>query len=129
MSESSVGVSLAVTRQNAGKPPYVRATSSADGAPPPDATGGMNSPAATDSARVTLTLGSMREVKLSHDAVAAPTDSASAGAGAREQAAPMSTATVAANMAAWVDTHRRSASVVKKHPDWAFGSSRMGLSF
>ena len=89
MSESSDGASVATTRQNEGKPPYVRATASARGPEEPAAEGGTNPPTATDSARVTVVLGSTTDSRLSHKRGAGPASSDSPGADPLAQAKPM----------------------------------------
>src|ERR1041384_7075204 len=62
MSESGVGLTVAVTRQNAGR--------SANGlAPPrPPRPGAANAPAATDSAAVIVVSANFRAFRLSHEA-------------------------------------------------------------
>ena len=70
MSESLDGVRVAVTRQNAGKPPYIRAAA-ADGGLPPSGTGGANAPASTATAAVIVVLDNTSDARLSHD-VAGP---------------------------------------------------------
>src|SRR5437773_1312296 len=68
MSESLVGLSVAATRQNAGR--LLNASPCA--APrPPSAAGGINEPAATDSASEIVVLGSACELRLSHERPAA----------------------------------------------------------
>src|ERR1700722_949017 len=71
MSESLVGLSVAATRQNAGR--SLSATAGA-GVPPNVLPGGMNSPAATGCASVMVVPGSASEARLSH--VAAQEDAA-----------------------------------------------------
>src|SRR5579871_3381986 len=66
MSESLLGLNVAVTRQNAG-----RLLSAAAAASPPPA--GLNAPAATDWADVIVAFFSETEAKPSHDAAAAAT--------------------------------------------------------
>src|SRR5258708_2896444 len=64
MSESLVGLSVAVTRQNAG-----RFLNGAVGSPrPPPPAGGVKAPAATVAAEVIVVFGNDREARLSHDA-------------------------------------------------------------
>ena len=65
MSESLEGLSVAATRQNAGR--------SANCAPPPPRppAGGVNAPAATGCAIVMVASGSLSELRLSHVAAAA----------------------------------------------------------
>src|SRR6185503_7248226 len=64
MSESGEGVSVAATRQKAGR--------SLNCAPPPrpPACGGVNAPAATDCAVVTVAFSSLSEESISHDCAA-----------------------------------------------------------
>ncbi len=70
MSESADGVSVAATRQNAGR--FLNACAEG-GASPGSASAavGANAPAATAWANVMVALGSFNEDKLSHDAAAA----------------------------------------------------------
>src|SRR5262245_50213316 len=63
MSESAVGLSVAATRQNAGR--------SANGLPPPRPPGCENAPAATASAAVIVAFGSAADARLSHVAARA----------------------------------------------------------
>src|SRR4051794_25092945 len=65
MSESGVGLSVAVTRQKAGR--FVIARPGA----PPDVSGGVNVPREMSSARVIVVCGSASDVRLSHGAAAA----------------------------------------------------------
>ena len=70
MSESLDGVRVAVTRQNAGKAPYIRAAAAEGGLPPAD-TGGANAPASTARAAVIVAWGSASDARLSHDGAGA----------------------------------------------------------
>src|SRR5262245_24743783 len=82
MSESLDGLSVAAMRQNAGR--LFCAPPRPPRAPPP-APGGVNAPAATDSAAVIVVSGNLSDARLSHDeaavsgaAVRAPTATAAA---------------------------------------------------
>ena len=82
MSESLEGVSVAATRQNAGKAPYCRACPSDSDRPA--GIGGAKAPAATASEAVIVTLGSDNEANVSHataglPATAAPTSASGMG--------------------------------------------------
>src|SRR6266576_4660348 len=67
MSESLVGLSVAATRQNAGR--FLNGSLCA--APPPCVAGVTNAPMATDSAIEIVVLGSASDLRLSHERPAA----------------------------------------------------------
>src|SRR5688500_11678302 len=78
MSESAVGLLVTATRQNAGAAAIARATGGV--MPRPGvADGGVNVPAATTVAEVTVAFGSCNDDRLSHDA-GAPAIGCCAGA-------------------------------------------------
>src|SRR5579862_9730710 len=68
ISESLVGVAVAAIRQNAGR--SLKFGGRAPGNPAGDPGGSVNSPAATDSASVTVVCGICNDFKLSHVAAA-----------------------------------------------------------
>src|SRR5712691_8523070 len=66
MSESLVGLSVAATRQNAGR--LLKACVAAGGAAAPPAAGGLNAPALTACARVMVVFGRVSsDARLAHD--------------------------------------------------------------
>jgi hypothetical protein len=69
MSESAVGLLVNAMRQNAGSAAIVRARAGAT--PRPGAVGGVNAPAATSVADVTVAFGRRNDARLSHEAAAA----------------------------------------------------------
>src|SRR5438128_2097560 len=65
MSESLVGLRVAATRQNAGRPRNACAAAGGVAAPPPEI-GSVNAPGPTARASVIVVLGSLSDARLSH---------------------------------------------------------------
>src|SRR6185295_3736896 len=108
MSESAVGLSVAATRQNAGR--------SANGLPPPRPPGWENAPAATASAAVIVACGNATDERLSQLAAAA-------GAGLTAHTASVVSAITTSEIRSCITT---SSPAMRRHitpgPQWALES-------